>query len=143
MIRSARILALTLLAVAAACDAGPTAPTPAPADMTPLLTTAGNFTNPALKSNISGLDLLGYCNSLGYSNVGYRKGYIQGPQAAYGNWACFNGTDQFNVTDGHPVNMTAACQWMNNDKTVQAHPSDPDHAWSWGCYESKGSGKKP
>jgi hypothetical protein len=101
---------------------------------------AFSFTNAGSKQLLGGLNVWAYCQSTGYPTVGYKRGFIEGPQAAYNNWVCQTGEDQFNPTDPHPINMTKACQWQYDRTAVQAHPDDPDHAWSWKCYASD-SGK--
>ena len=137
--RSNRLAVLGLAAIAmlglTACQDVPTAP-----DTAPQL--ALDFTNAGSKTVVGGLNVWAYCNSLGYPTVGYKRGYIAGPQAAFNNWVCQTGNDQFNPTDPHPVNLTKACQWQHDQVAIQAHPDDPDHAWSWKCYDSDG-GNKP
>lgn len=140
MIRPAPLLALTLLVAIGACDSGPTAPlNEAEA---PLAVAQYSFTNSGLKTVLGGLNVAGYCQSQGYNWVGYKKGFVAGPQAAYNNWVCQSGGywDELNPIDPHPINLTAACQWQYDRTAVQAHPDDPDHAWSWKCYASDSGG---
>lgn len=146
MLRPARLLTLGLLLASAACDSTPMAPTSAPDAA--MMQTAASFKNAGMKTGLGGLDVGGYCQSQGYNWVGYKKGYVAGPQAAYNNWVCQSGgwEDELSPIDPHPINLTAACQWQYGRNSVQAHPSDPDHAWSWGCYASndaQGDAREP
>ncbi len=88
------------------------------------------------KDYLGGLNVWGYCESLGYSAVGYSRGYVQGPRAAYANWVCQTGTNQLAPVNPHPVDMAKACAWQfpQAGDSVVAKPSDPNHAWSWDCY---------
>ena len=137
--RSVRYLALALLVASAACEQAPLAPEAGTDDVTAQF----GFTNAGGKTLLGGLNVWAYCNSQGYPTVGYKRGWIEGPRYAYNNWACQTGPDQLNPTDPHPINMTAACQWQYDTKAVQAHPDDPDHAWSWKCWSSKGDARGP
>ncbi len=119
-----------------ACDPSVMAPETAEAPAY-TLETSSNFTNPSGKTLAGGLNIWGFCNSQGYPTVGYARGWIEGPQYAYNNWVCQTGSDQLNPENPHPVNMTKACQWQHGMKAIQAHPDDPDHAWSWKCWVSK------
>ncbi len=83
---------------------------------------------------LGGLNVWGYCQSLGYPTVGYRRGYVHGPRAAYANWVCQTGADQLAPVNARPVDMVKACQWQFHVDSVVARPSDPNHAWSWDCY---------
>ena len=86
------------------------------------------------KNFLGGLNVWAYCQSQGYPTVGYRRGYVKGPRAAYNNWVCQKGVDQLAPVDPHPVDMIDACQWEYHRDSVVARPADPDHAWSWECF---------
>jgi hypothetical protein len=131
----ARFAVLTIAALAlAACDRSPTAPAEEVVAFNG--SQASIYKNPSGTTVLGGLDVWSYCISEGYPTVGYKRGYIAGPQAAFNNWVCQTGPDQLNPVNTHPINIVAACQWYYNRKAVQAHPDNPDHAWSWKCYAS-------
>ncbi len=77
---------------------------------------------------LGGLNLDGYCYAIGY-NVAILLNPHLGPNAAYNNWRC-------QASDGsvHPFSMEQACKWNYNIEQVQAHPTDPDDAYTWTCY---------
>ena len=79
---------------------------------------------------------------MGYPTVGYQRGYVQGPRAAYANWACQTGADQLAPVDPRPVDMVKACRWQYGD-SVQARAADPNHAWSWECYGARRTQTRP
>lgn len=81
---------------------------------------------------LGGVELVSYCQSLGYTGATLQKGYVVGDQAAYDNWRC---TDVTGNT--HPFSMVQACQWMYGLNAVQAHPLDPNDAFSWVCYAAQ------
>jgi hypothetical protein len=78
-------------------------------------------------------DLRAYCQSLGYTDVVLKKGYVVGDQAAYNNWRCYADTP----TNTHPFSMEQACTWAYGVNAVQAHPLNPDDAFTWVCYSSE------
>jgi hypothetical protein len=69
---------------------------------------------------------------LGYANVTLTKP-PEGPNAAFNNWRCVDADDG----DTHPFSMEQACKWEYDQKQVQAHPSNPDNAFTWVCYSVK------
>jgi hypothetical protein len=77
---------------------------------------------------LGGLDLDGYCLSIGFAGVTLTRP-DSGPNAAFNNWRC-------KTADGatHPFSMEQACKWQYSANAVQAHPTDPDNAFSWLCY---------
>ena len=81
-------------------------------------------------AKLSGLDLSAYCSSIGYDGATLSKGIIVGPQAAYNNWKCVTGTKT------HPFSMEQACKWAYTLNAVQAHPEDPNNAYTWICYST-------
>jgi len=81
---------------------------------------------------VGGLELVSYCQSLGYTGATLQKGYVVGDQAAYDNWRC---TDATGTT--HPFSMEQACQWMYGLNAVLAQPLDPNDAFSWVCYAAQ------
>jgi hypothetical protein len=76
---------------------------------------------------LGGLNLDAYCRRAGYEGVTLTKPQI-GPNAAFNNWRCVTGGDT------HPFSMEQACKSHYDLEAVQAHPSDPDDAYSWVCY---------
>lgn len=83
---------------------------------------------------LGGINVWAYCNAQGYPTVGYRKGYIEGPEGASDNWVCQTGTDQLAPQDPVAVDMDAACRREYDREDVVARPTDPENAWSWHCY---------
>jgi len=78
---------------------------------------------------LGGVELVPYCQSLGYTGATLQKGYVVGVQAAFDNWRCAD--DAGTV---HPFSMEQACQWMYGLNAVLAHPLDRNDAFSWVCY---------
>ena len=78
------------------------------------------------------LDLDAYCRNIGYANSILTKPRL-GPNAAFNNWRC-----QASDGDIHLFSMTQACQWQYQKNAVQAHPTDPDDAYTWVCYVTPG-----
>jgi hypothetical protein len=74
------------------------------------------------------LSLDDYCRSLGYEQSVLSEPRT-GPNAAYGNWRCLG-----SVGTVRPISMEQACMWQYSLKAVQAHPTDPDDAYTWLCY---------
>lgn len=83
---------------------------------------------------LGGINVWAYCKSQGYPTVGYRRGYINGSQAAYDNWVCQTGTDQLAPAGPVPVDLDQACRLEYGREDVVARATDPDSAWSWHCY---------
>lgn len=84
---------------------------------------------------LGGLDLQSYCQSLGYTGVTLKKGFILGEQAAYDNWRCYTGTP----ADTHSFSMEQACMWTYGPNAVQTHPLNADDAFTWVCYSTEHS----
>lgn len=80
---------------------------------------------------LGGLDLDSYCISQGFAGVTLTKPQI-GHQAAFNNWRCVTFTGRT-----RPFSMEQACKWQYDLKQVQAHPTDPDDAFTWVCYSMK------
>ncbi len=79
------------------------------------------------------LDLDGYCRSLGYDQSTLTSTQV-GPNAAHGNWRCDTGSGKL-----RPISMEQACKWQYNRRAVQAHPTNPDDAYTWVCYAVGGN----
>jgi DNA-binding beta-propeller fold protein YncE len=113
-------------------------------------------TNPAGTSTISsadrytygrlgGLFLNGYCESIGDSGRDTKgegpavltKEAIEGPEYAYGNWACVqdNGTVVPIATEGPAPSMDNACAVAFPNVPSHAKPENPNNAFTWNCYE--------
>jgi hypothetical protein len=81
---------------------------------------------------VGGLALTPYCQSLGYDGDIMTKPQL-GPNAAYDNWRCFTGT-RAAPTSLHPFSMEQACKFQYGQTAIQAHPTNPDDAFTWVCY---------
>lgn len=81
---------------------------------------------------LGGLNLTRYCQSLGYTDTTMTKPQV-GPNAAYDNWRCFTGTSTAPTTL-HPFSMEQACKFQYGQNAIQAHPTNPDDAFTWVCY---------
>jgi len=77
---------------------------------------------------LGGLDLVTYCQSLGFARLALTKPRF-GPNAAYDNWRCETESGEV-----HPFSFEQACKFQYGLEAVQAHPTDPDDAFTWGCY---------
>jgi len=82
------------------------------------------------------LDLFTYCQSLGFDFLALRKPPF-GPNAAYGSWQCATVFGEM-----HPFSFEQACKFQYGLEAVQAHPTDPDNAFTWVCYTA-GEPPKP
>lgn len=78
---------------------------------------------------LGGLDLNGYCRSIGFAFSVATKGRF-GPNAAFNNWRCSN-ADRSVL---RPFSMVQACKWQYDLKAVQAHPLNRNDAFSWRCW---------
>ena len=79
---------------------------------------------------VGGLNLDGYCNSLGYSGgATLIRRAVTGPNYAYDNWRCLN-------SDGstHPFSMEQACKFDQQTRAILAQPTDPNNAFFWTCF---------
>jgi DNA-binding beta-propeller fold protein YncE len=86
---------------------------------------------------VSGLFLSGYCGGLGDPRVTLEKGeQFGGPGFAYENWACVepDGAEVLLANTGPAPSLANACEVENPGVTVYAYPSEPNSAFSWGCY---------
>jgi uncharacterized repeat protein (TIGR01451 family) len=84
---------------------------------------------------LSGLDMAGYCASLGYDGVTLVKGDVAGPNFAFDNWACVSGeSDTLVSVHGPAPSMDDACIAQNPGATPYAHANDPDDAYTWNCF---------
>src|SRR5437870_4001754 len=77
---------------------------------------------------LGGLDLGTYCQSLGFARFALTKPRF-GPNAAYDNWRCETESGEV-----HPFSFEQACKFQYGLEAVQAHPTDPDDAFTWVCY---------
>jgi len=90
---------------------------------------------------LGGLDMSGYCQSLGFNGQGATppaillKGSSVGPNFAFDNWACVGSASTVPVAATGPApSMNDACASQYPSSTPYAHPSDPNDAYSWNCY---------
>jgi hypothetical protein len=76
---------------------------------------------------VGGLDLDGYCRSIGYAHSAtpYPDQEVTG--GAY-TWDCVSGSGAQT-----PINMQAACNWQYRGQVTVAYPQDPNNSWSWVC----------
>ncbi|HEX7938483.1 MAG TPA: hypothetical protein VF483_05780 [Gemmatimonadaceae bacterium] len=95
---------------------------------------AAERAKPSPTRPLGGVNVWEYCRSLGYPTVGYKKGFIQGKQAAYDNWVCQRGTNQLKPVDPRLIDVAEACRFQYKVPDAIARPDDADHAWSWNCY---------
>lgn len=103
---------------------------------------------------LGGLNIAGYCESLGYDGDGsgatilLREGKVEGPEYAYENWACVNssGVAVAIAAHGPAPSMDNACAVAFPSTPAHADAENPNNAFSWNCYEgppseeSKGGG---
>jgi len=115
-----------------ACDSRQSAATAR--DTLLLAYSAAERAKPSLARPLGGVNVWDYCQSQGYPTVGYKRGFIKGPQAAYDNWVCQKGTDQLKPVEPRLVDIAAACRFQYKVADATARPDDPNHAWSWNCY---------
>ncbi len=93
---------------------------------------------------LGGLDLNGYCESLGYTSAALHKGQVVGPNAAFENWACVEkGSHEVLIAATGPApSMANACAVQHPGSF--AYAEEPNDANSWKCFEEqpqqKGSG---
>jgi hypothetical protein len=78
---------------------------------------------------LGGLDLDGYCRTLGFSYSDTLRPRT-GPGAAYNNWVCIasNGSQT-------PIDLLAACQAQYPERPLVTRPGDPNDADTWVCYQ--------
>ena len=94
-----------------------------------------------------GLFLQGYCESLGYQSTVLEREGISGPGYAYENWGCASkdGSEVLIANTGPAPSMENACLYENPGTVAYGYSSEPDSAYTWGCYtvkppEEKGGG---
>lgn len=80
-------------------------------------------------AEVGGLNLDGYCTSIGYAGVTLVKGGVEGPNFAYDNWQCVTANGAT-----HPLSMEQACKAQWGVDPILAIASDPNNAYSWNCY---------
>ena len=85
---------------------------------------------------LGGLDMAGYCASLGYEGVTLARGSnVGGPGFAFDNWACVASETNTPVTAHGPApSMDDACASQYSGVTPYAHANNPDDAFSWNCF---------
>ncbi|MFZ2051016.1 MAG: IPT/TIG domain-containing protein [Solirubrobacteraceae bacterium] len=90
---------------------------------------------------LGGLNLNGYCQSLGYTSVTLHKGELVGEDAAFENWACVEkgGHEVLIAATGPAPSMDNACAVQHPDSF--AYAEEPNDAYSWNCFEEQPSGK--
>jgi IPT/TIG domain/FG-GAP repeat len=87
---------------------------------------------------LGGIDLAGYCQSLGYPGVTLVKPNFAGePGDAYENWACQEGGGHtvLIATSGAAPSFENACVTLYHVASY-GYPGDEENADSWACYRS-------
>lgn len=74
---------------------------------------------------LGGLELGGYCRSIGYNDV------VILANNAFA-WKCVKGNQRVGI------NMTAACQWQYNNPNAIASYRDARNQSSWYCFVNSG-----
>ncbi len=88
------------------------------------VSTSGSWTQTEVR--LGGLDLSGYCRSIGQTGANLLKPVL-GPGVAFDNFICEPG--------GFFIDMQAACRWQYpSAQGVVARVENPDDAASWKCY---------
>ncbi len=100
------------------------------------LSAMGAFVNPVqARTPLGGLDLHGYCQSLGFEEATLTGPQI-GENAACDPDHCIN--HNWHCTDERPpaarIDMTDACEFQYGQTDLTAWPSDPHDAFTWQCY---------
>jgi len=103
---------------------------------------SGQLVELARSRRLGGLNIAGYCETLGYDGTGsgsttLLRGAVEGPEYAYENWACVR-ADGTTV----PIAVSGAAPSMNDACAVEfpggaasyAYPEDPNSAYTWNCY---------
>ena len=117
------LVSLFVAGVVVACKDPPSQPL-ATGELRPTFALFGNGAAEVL----GGLDLGTYCQSLGFARFALTKPRF-GPNAAYDNWRCESESGEV-----HPFSFEQACKFQYGLEAVQAHPTDPDDAFTWVCY---------
>src|SRR5207247_2142646 len=117
------LVSLFVAGVVVACKDPPSQPL-ATGELRPTFALFGNGAAEVL----GGLDLGTYCQSLGFARFALTKPRF-GPNAAYDNWRCETESGEV-----HPFSFEQACKFQNGLEAAQAHPTDPDDAFTWVCY---------
>jgi DNA-binding beta-propeller fold protein YncE len=102
---------------------------------------------------VGGLNLTAYCEGIG-DNGKESKGNgpailikegIEGPEFAYGNWACVedDGTTAPIANHGAAPSMDNACEIAFPGIAAHAGPENPNNAYSWNCYEGAPAAEEP
>ena len=109
-----------------------------------VLNAAGEGTGPSYEYAPGGLNIAGYCESLGDHGAGETgptlllQGGVEGPEYAYRNWACIEGSGQAVAltTKGAPPSFADACHSAYGSTLPFAYPGEVNNAYSWGCHAS-------
>ncbi len=91
---------------------------------------------------LGGLNIAGYCEGLGDNGNGkgataLLRGEVEGPNYAYENWACVDGSGKTIpiAAKGAAPSMDNACAVAFPSTPSHAHADNPNNAFSWNCYE--------
>ena len=101
----------------------------------------GSITEFARSRRLGGLNIAGYCESLGDDGTGsgsstLLRGAVEGPEYAYENWACVqdNGTTVPIAVTGPAPSMNDACAHEFSSTSSYGYPENPNSAYTWNCY---------
>ena len=102
----------------------------------------GSIAEFARSRRLGGLNIAGYCESLGDDGTGsgsstLLRGAVEGPEYAYENWACVQ-----NDGTAVPIAVSGPAPSMNNACAVEfpgasssyGYPENPNSAYTWNCY---------
>ena len=95
----------------------------------------------ARSRRLGGLDIAGYCESLGDDGTGsgsttLLRGAVEGPEYAYENWACVqdDGSVVPIAVSGPAPSMDNACAVEYPGVSSYGYPENPNSAYGWNCY---------
>jgi hypothetical protein len=126
------IILILVCVVTIGCAESPVGPSAVTEGGAAITGSSGSESVASTAGLLGGLDLDGYCRSIGYEKAMLKKPQV-GLNAAFGNWHC-----QGEGEDVHPVSLVPACQWQYGAIAVRAHPADKNDAYTWLCYDSVG-----
>jgi DNA-binding beta-propeller fold protein YncE len=105
---------------------------------------AGEGVGPTYEYVPGGLSIANYCESLGDHGTGetgptlLSQGGVEGPEYAYRNWACIEGSGNAVAltVKGAPPSFADACHSAYGSALPFAYPGEVNNAYSWGCHAS-------
>ncbi len=101
----------------------------------------GQLVELARSRRLGGLNIAGYCESLGDDGTGsgsttLLRGAVEGPEYAYENWACVedNGNAVQIAVSGPAPSMNNACAHEFPSASSYGYPESANNAYTWNCY---------